>query len=96
MSRADEIYVINRDMSVRSLRDGVRRRKPVVFPLPIVIDPDSTGPITDIQITDAGAPDPGSVEFSVADSGDGARGTGCCCAEPGRHIVTRHRLSGVQ
>jgi hypothetical protein len=82
MSRADELYVINRDMSVRSLRDGVRRRKPVVFPLPIVIDPDSTGRITDIQITDAGAPDPGSVEFSVADSGDGARGQDAVALSP--------------
>lgn len=70
MPRADELYVINRDMSVLSLRDAVRRRRPAVFPPPFIVDP--TDPVTDIQITEPGEPDPKSAESSVADSGGGA------------------------
>lgn len=70
MPRADELYVINRDMSVLSLRDAVRRRRPAVFPPPFIVDP--TDPVTDIQITEPGEPDPESAESSVADSGGGA------------------------
>lgn len=70
MPRADELYVINRDLSVLSLRDAVRRRRPAVFPPPFIVDP--TDPVTDIQITEPGEPDPESAESSVADSGGGA------------------------
>ena len=82
MSRADELYVINRDMSVLSLRDAVRRRQPVAFPLPFIVDPHSTDPITDIQITEPGEPDPESAESSVAGSGAGARGQDVVALSP--------------
>lgn len=36
MPRADELYVISKDMSVRTLKDAVRPFKPLPFPLPHV------------------------------------------------------------
>lgn len=48
MPRADELYVINRDMSVLSLRDSVRHRRASVIPLPFTVDP--TDRSTEVQI----------------------------------------------
>lgn len=74
MSRADGLYVTYHDMPVLPLRNAVRCSGSEAVTLPFIVDPIGIGPITDIRFTVAGALDPESAEFSVADSGDGVSG----------------------
>lgn len=74
MPGAGELYVMNLGEPVLSLQNAVMDRKAITLLLPFIVDPQGTHPITDIWVTEAGAPDPGSTEFSVVDSGDGDRG----------------------
>lgn len=88
MPGAGELYVMSRNMPVLSLWDAVMDRKAITLPLPFIVDPQGTHSITDIRVTEAGAPDPGSTEFSVVDSGDGDRGWPFPAG-----IMTSHRSS---
>ncbi len=74
MPGAGELYVMNLGEPVLPLQDTVMDSKATTLPLPFIVDPQETHSITGIQVTEAGAPDPGSTEFSVVDSGDGDRG----------------------
>lgn len=82
MSRADELYVTNHNMPVLPLRNAGRCSGSEALPLPIIVDPIGISPITDIRFTVAGALDPESAEFSVADSGDGVSGRGAIVLSP--------------
>lgn len=82
MSRADGLYVTYHDMPVLPLRNAVRCSGSEAVTLPFIVDPIGIGPITDIRFTVAGALDPESAEFSVADSGDGVSGRGAIVPGP--------------